>query len=583
MGGGKGSVKLYINSDVQDVTSETKITVKATDKISIEAFPEEGYEFDYWELGDGLTSQENPFELTGKNYSNMIAHFKEKNSEGGKTDPSGPTETEWTVKFIAGGNGSMAVTDGEGNPIQSGDKVKDKTEITVLLTPDANYQVDELQIKYEKSSQTVPVVNNSFTTVVTSNIEFVATFKVDINGIYDLKVSMEEPIGGEPMGKVYIDNPETTSLSARYQESHTFYAIPNEGYSFVGWRDADKDYIRTQGDFKNGIYYYAWLGNVDENLVGVFDFELTIPRTITVKSNDATKGTVNIDGEKNLSVTTRKYVTLRALPLSEYDVFESWTDDNNIVVSTEPSFTYKGKENIDLTANFFSEYPVNIYNDGNSEITVYDSNGNEIESGTRIRENSSVRIVCNPDIIEELVNISVNGEILFPELNSDKHEITILVKEPLDIEILWEIKKYDLTVETSKGGEIYIYTEINEDKSPKGNHIVSGQKVEHGTTIHIFSFPNNGYSLEKISVNDVDMTEQVQNNYLSHNMVSTANVKADFKAVTSAIGGVYSDSDSTEVRIYDMQGRRIYEDKSSLRPGIYIIWEKDKVTKVLIK
>ncbi len=52
-------------------------------------------------------------------------------------------------------------------------------------------------------------------------------------------------------------------------------------------------------------------------------------------------------------------------------------------------------------------------------------------------------------------------------------------------------------------------------------------------------------------------------------------------SATSAVGGVYSDDDSTPVEYYNIQGIRVRPD--ALLPGIYICRQGNRITKILIR
>ena len=488
--------KVLINSSV-----ETSRKFILGEEVKIEGVPGNGYRFKYWDLGDGLTTEENPYSFQAEKDLTATAYF---------------AAAEWTVTFKAGGNGSMKVTNSSGKELKSGDKVENGTEITVMLTPDSRYKVDELLVKRGNGEETsVPVANDKYTTVINSDTEIKATFKVDINGYYDLKVSVEEHTGGEVLGEAYIDEPGLTSMSAKYMEDHTFYAVPNSFSKFVGWRNADSDNIRSAGTFKDGAYLLEWNGASDENLVAVFDYKMVFPRTVTVRANNPDKGMVAIIGEKELTVESRKPVTVKATPLTDYDLFRDWTTADGEVISTEPEFTYEDEEDIELTANFYSLYPVTLENEGLSQTKLVDENGNEITSGKQLPDGTVITVVGVAHDSEVLKELTVNNEPLAVETTTDGFEATVILDRPKAIKAVWEIKLYSVSIEYGDGGEVHIYSDVTPDGKPSGNRLTDGQKVSHGTTIHIFALPYDGYQIESLTLNEQDITSTLEDGYIS--------------------------------------------------------------------
>ncbi|MCH5319734.1 MAG: hypothetical protein J1E38_08520 [Paramuribaculum sp.] len=643
-----GSIKIN-----DEVISESKsMEIEDNQEIKIEAVPNEGYEFDYWDLGDGTIIKENPYLLTVTENVSIKAYFKEsiktanisvsvnnpdegmfRVNNGLTTNESQVKELqegesviveaipalgyefshwmvngeeqildnpftfaveddmtlvaffkkqEWTISFKAGGNGNMKVQTADEVELSTGDKVSHGTEIIVTLIPDNRYIVDQLYVKRgEDDGANVPVVENKYSTVVKSDMIINATFKADINGYYDLKVSVEEK-DGEILGKAYIDEPGTTSVSAKYMDNHTFYAIPSDYCKFVGWRNAEDDYIRTVGKKQNDAYVLEWNGNCDENLVAVFDYIMEFPRTVTVKVNSQTKGSAMIEGETETSIQTRKPVKVIAKPLTEYDYFENWTDANNVIISLEPEFIYEGEEDIELTANFYSKYPVKLTNVGKSESHLEDEEGNLIDNDSVVLENTLIKLLGSCDETEELQQIIINNSPVSGQVDDGILDMAIVVKEPLTIKVLWQPRQYNLTVSSSIGGTVNLYGEITEAGTPTGNKFDPLQKISHGTVIHIFPIAEDGYELESLIINGKDRISDLQKDYISHIAESHVSIEANFKAKPSGVMDNFTDESQKDIQIYDLRGIKINRQIDELAPGIYIIKQGDKVKKIKV-
>lgn len=79
--------------------------------------------------------------------------------------------------------------------------------------------------------------------------------------------------------------------------------------------------------------------------------DITEPRTVTVKTSDATKGSVSIVGSDALSVTNTDVVTLLATPTLKYD-FDHWENKTGTDVGNDNPLKYYDKADEDFTAYF---------------------------------------------------------------------------------------------------------------------------------------------------------------------------------------------------------------------------------------
>ncbi len=79
--------------------------------------------------------------------------------------------------------------------------------------------------------------------------------------------------------------------------------------------------------------------------------DITEDRTVSVKTSNASEGSVSIDGTNALSVTNKEIVVLRATPTQKYD-FEYWTDKAGNNVGNDNPMSYYGTESEEFTAHF---------------------------------------------------------------------------------------------------------------------------------------------------------------------------------------------------------------------------------------
>lgn len=131
--------------------------------------------------------------------------------------------------------------------------------------------------------------------------------------------------------------------------------------------------------------------------------EITVPRTVSVTTEDAAKGTVSIDGTDAMSVTGTDFYVVRANATASYD-FDHWEDaDGNNLGNANP-FTYYGKADIALKA-FFADNKWGIPQLDTSDLSAIQSNKQWIPSITLTQNGETAEIYSSPEMPESLFNV----------------------------------------------------------------------------------------------------------------------------------------------------------------------------------
>lgn len=126
--------------------------------------------------------------------------------------------------------------------------------------------------------------------------------------------------------------------------------------------------------------------------------DITADRTVSVKSEDAAKGSVSIDGTDALSVTGKDFYVLRAHPADVYD-FDHWTDASGADAGNDNPMTYYGKNDAEFTAHFTENrwgVPESDFADG-ADIKNYRQWVSEIKLGCHGEETVLYSTVDMPD------------------------------------------------------------------------------------------------------------------------------------------------------------------------------------------
>ncbi len=182
------------------------------------------------------------------------------------------------------------------------------------------------------------------------NINFDPLSPSSTSNVYLKDVKNQIRLGMQDMGDVYhitvTANPAEggTVTGAGYYVADavaTINATANEGYSFINWT-AGGEVVSTEAS-------YSFTVTEDVNFVANFEINTY---EITVAANDDTYGTVTGGGTFNYGETA----TIEAMP-NEGFVFINWTKDN-VMVSTEASYSFTVTESGDYIANFEEYVPV---------------------------------------------------------------------------------------------------------------------------------------------------------------------------------------------------------------------------------
>lgn len=143
---------------------------------------------------------------------------------------------------------------------------------------------------------------------------------------------------------------------------------------------------------------------------------ITVPRSVNVKSANDAQGTVSIEGSSSTSVTNTNEVIIKASPKSGYD-FNNWTDENNNIISTDNPYVYYGAKKATFIANFLLNKwgspqedlsELNVIKDYNQYLTNISTSQNGKEENNIYSVNS-----CPKKLFQttQIVNVAKGSEL----------------------------------------------------------------------------------------------------------------------------------------------------------------------------
>ncbi len=287
---GNGSGIVYVDS-IQ-VNLPYQATFNQDDVVTLEAFPDNNSQFDYWS-GD-IQTNENPVPVVLDNDKNIIANFS-------------------IITF----NISTSSQPPEGGQTNGGGVYNIGENVTVSAVANQYWQ-------FESWTENGNVVSDepSYSFIAINDRDLVANFR---HLTYSVNTTADPPEGGNTSGDgVYNAGSQVTVT-----------ASPNAGWKFLSWKENNR-IVSTSPAYRFTI-------ENNRNLTAKFKEETYAVNATPVPQNG---GTITGTGNYNYG----DEVTLSAIPNSGW-YFVNW-QENGDIVSTERTISF----NVDSDRNFLANF-----------------------------------------------------------------------------------------------------------------------------------------------------------------------------------------------------------------------------------
>ena len=392
--------KVAINNGTQSTVANIDATSGST--VSLQAYPNSGYEFAGWYNGTTKVSSNNPYSITATAAISYIASFQEVQQGGSSsTNLAGKyfrlkvyndgrymnvkNHTEHAQKVTAGGV-NIAAKDEDSNAQifffeQSGNGY--------MLKDGDGYYIKGLEWSVDASSTTIGSVLLFEETAIEDvyYIKWNNTYKGDER--YFKVGADSNGAGDHPYCDVAANQKETAAAKWVLEEvvyytvtatageggsvspltstiekgkSVTLTATANEGYRFVNWT--------LNGNVVSTDATYTFAATEDVTLTANFAIK-TYPVSVTASEGGSVAASTEITnhgGEVTLTATANQGYT-----------FKNWTNANSEVVSTENPLTLNNvTEAVSLVANFEKNKPVNVVLTDNDNYYVFEFVSNDL-------------------------------------------------------------------------------------------------------------------------------------------------------------------------------------------------------------
>jgi hypothetical protein len=156
-----------------------------------------------------------------------------------------------------------------------------------------------------------------------------------------------------------------------------------------------------------------------------------------------------------------------------------------------------------------------------------------------------------------------------------------------------EPENYNVSVTYNSGGKVLI-----------NNEEIVTKEVTEGQSVTFTILPDNGYEIDKVIFNEIDVTAQLNNNNFITKINQASILEVSFKDIETAITLINKENISirpvyngiaietqatTPVTVYNLYGQKVYQSvvtgkaEISLDKGVYIVRVNNESEKVIVK
>ena len=433
--------------------------------------------------------------------------------------------TTYTLTVKATGNGSVTY---------DGTSVRDKsntftivegTYVNFVLTPDEGYRVKS--VKLNNADVTLSVVDNQYTTVVSSDTSIEVEFEQII-----CTLSITAVGNGSAVYAETAIRSKTSTFTVAYGTNAVVVFNPNEGYRI---KIVKLDVTDVTSKVTDSHYTIT---NITADTSLEVEFErITYALSITATGNGsvsyadvATRGETNtfnvVEGSSaTLVITADEGHRIKSLKVNAADVTSDIKDGTYAISSVD------GNTIVEAVFEAIPDYTISILATGNGNVG-YD--GKVIRNQSQnysIREGSSVTISFSPDAGYRVAMVKVNKADVTGQVVEDKLTISN-IKSDTSIEVTFEAippTTYAMTVKATGNGSV-TYNGISiRDKS-------NTFTVVEGTYATVTFIPDAGYRVKIVKLNNTDVTMDVVNNqYTINGITSDTTLEVEFEIQTYAL------------------------------------------------
>ena len=422
--------------------------------------------------------------------------------------------------------GSIRVNFKDGKKQKNGEyiRVTEDSKYKIYIMPSKGYKIKS--VKLGDVDITKKVENDVYelsSTPITSDEKFSVAFENEKVVNYTVKVSYNEG-GTVKVNNNKVDNGTSTTVTASTNVQLSI--VPNSGYHL---KNVTVGGVDKTSEVRNNQLTITSISKNQEISI-LFEKDASINYTVKVSYNEGGKIKVNnnfVDNGTITTVTVPADVQLSVVPDKGYhlkQIVVGGVDKTNEVKENQ-LFFYSISENLEVSVAFEKDVP-----------TSYTLSINRSGSGGYVKVNGQ-------NVGDETISIPASGVILtfvpdetHPEYKYRVHRVTLNGKDITD-----QIKDNSYTILSPSENlslyvdfkEIPIYRFTIEQKNGEGGLVKIGDEVLNsfsyssyiyeGEFLIIQFLENKYFELDKVFLEDDDISDQVENGFLKMKLTSYYN------------------------------------------------------------
>ena len=453
----------------------------------------------------------------------------------------GTAPAKHIVTILGIAKGSIKVYDEAGNIVAHKNSVPAGTRLRVDVTADAGYELDCIKVNGEAIEGNTFIVEGDCTISVvikekTATEKFKVEYTTEGEGTLSVKSGDVDVASGDEVEK-------GTTLACQISAA--------DGYKLKILTVND---VETQPD-ADGKFTVEVTGAVV--IKAVFE-KVPSEFTVTVEPVENVSVTLSAGNigeiESGATVAEGTIVTVTATPADGYEIEVISVNDMPIQGST---FTVRGQCRVRVEVRLKETppamYAVAVRTQPNVTVTLTDTDGNEITSGTLLPEGTAVKVSTIAAEGYELKGIYLNGEPMVGDTFtvSELSEIYAVVKAV-------EPTHFTVNFSASVGGSVTMTVD--------GAAVLSGEKVESGKTLVITCKAADGYMLDGIAVNSSNVPLPAED-WIETTVDSEMEIEVAFRVPKNVYFSVrVLPADHVTVRITDYKAPPLV-DRGALQEG----------------
>ncbi len=449
------------------------------------------------------------------------------------TQPFGSVEefdvvNNFSLSIKATGNGSVSYNESTIRNQTTTFTVDEGTSVMVSFSPDNGYRIK--RVKVNDTDVTSSVSDNSYTI---SSISENTTLEVEFEAIppttYTLSIKAAGN-GSASYNGATVKN-STTNFTVDEGTSATVLFSPDSGYRIKSVKVNDSDV--TSGISDNSYT----ISSISENTTLEVEFEAIPPTTYTLSIKAAGNGSASYNGATvknsttNFTVDEGTSATVLFSPDSGYRIKSVKVNDSDVTSGiSDNSYTIGSiSGNTTLAVEFEAiTYTLSIKATGNGSASYNGSTIKDQTSTFTVNEGTSATVSFSPDSGYKIKRVKVNDADVTSSVSDNSYTISnISANTTLEVEFeAIPPTTYTLSIKVIGNGSV----------SYNGTSVRYGTtnfSVNSGSNATVKFYPDDGYRIKSVKVNNSDVTSSVSNDqYTISNISSDTTLEVEYEADT---------------------------------------------------